>query len=101
MIASAEIRFIKGYNMKVLRLIPVFAFVLAGCTAASPDLEPLPGSLTYGETAASRRTQAAPGTMIQNRFLHQGTMVFETYEVQADHSYKLVRRSVADTWPPR
>lgn len=46
------------------------------------------------------RTRAAPGTMIQNRFLHKGTMVFETYEVQPDHTYKLVRRSVADSWPP-
>ncbi|MCA1406770.1 hypothetical protein I6F26_07025 [Ensifer sp. IC3342] len=86
--------------MKALRLIPVFALALAGCTTASPDLEPLPGSFTYGEKAAERRTQAAPGTMIQHRFLHEGTMVFETYEVQPDHSYKLVRRSVQDSWAP-
>ncbi|WEX78728.1 hypothetical protein PYH37_003647 [Sinorhizobium numidicum] len=86
--------------MNVLRLTLFCTIALAGCTAASPDLEPLPGSLTYGEKAASRRTQADPGTMIQNRFLHQGTMVYETYEVQPDHSYKLVRRSIADTWPP-
>jgi hypothetical protein len=82
--------------MKLLRLTLLCGLTLAGCTA-TPDLEPLPGSLTYGETASSRKTQAAPGTMIQNRFLHEGRTVYETYEVQPDHTYKLVRRSVVDS----
>lgn len=86
--------------MNAANLALFCALALAGCTTETPDLEPLPGSLTYGEKAASRRTQAAPGTMIQNRFMHEGTMVFETYETQPDHSYKLIRRTVADTWPP-
>ncbi len=82
--------------MKSMRLILLCATVLAGCTA-TPDLEPLPGSLTYGETASSRKTQAAPGTKIQNRFLHQGKYVYETYEVQPDHTYRLIRRTVVDS----
>ncbi|APG84281.1 hypothetical protein [Sinorhizobium americanum] len=82
--------------MKYLRLTLLCAAALAGCTA-TPDLEPLPGSLTYGETASSRKTQAAPGTKIQNRFLHEGRTVYETYEVQPDHTYKLIRRSVVDS----
>ncbi len=86
--------------MKKIALMLLCVVALAACTATPPDLEPLPGSLTYGETASSRKTRAAPGTRIQNRFLHEGTMVFETYEVQPDHTYKLVRRSVADSWPP-
>lgn len=73
---------------------------LAGCNTAAPNLEPLPGSLTYGETGPTRKTIAAPGTMIQNRFRHEGAMVFESYEVQPDHTYKLVRRETVDTWPP-
>lgn len=73
---------------------------LAGCNSTTANLEPLPGSLTYGETGATRKTIAAPGTMIQNRFRHEGTMVTESYEVQPDHTYKLVRREVVDTWPP-
>lgn len=82
--------------MKLICTTLLFAAALAGCTA-TPDLEPLPGSLTYGETASSRKTQAAPGTRIQNRFLHQGRYVYETYEVQPDHTYKLIRRSVVDS----
>lgn len=82
--------------MKLMHLTFLCVIALAGCTA-TPDLEPLPGSLTYGETAASRKTQAAPGTKIQNRFLHQGKYVYETYEVQPDHTYKLIRRSVVDS----
>ncbi|WP_457582955.1 hypothetical protein [Ensifer canadensis] len=86
--------------MRPTHVAIVTLLALAGCNTASPNLEPLPGSLTYGETASTRKTVAAPGTMIQNRFMHQGTMVFETYEVQPDHTYKLVRRSVADSWSP-
>ncbi|MBP2239262.1 hypothetical protein J2Z31_005804 [Sinorhizobium kostiense] len=82
--------------MRSMRLILLCVTVLAGCTA-TPDLEPLPGSLTYGETASSRKTQAAPGTKIQNRFLHEGRYVHETYEVQSDHTYKLIRRTVVDS----
>ncbi|OAP34400.1 hypothetical protein AU381_23965 [Sinorhizobium glycinis] len=82
--------------MKQLRLTLLCVIALAGCTA-TPDIEPLPGSLTYGETASSRKTQAAPGTKIQNRFLHQGRTVYETYEVQPDHTYKLIRRSMVDS----
>lgn len=84
--------------MKSTHVAIVTLLALAGCNSTTPNLEPLPGSLTYGETGPTRRTIAAPGTMIQNRFMHQGTMVFETYEVQPDHTYKLVRRRVADTW---
>ncbi|RVJ02783.1 hypothetical protein [Sinorhizobium medicae] len=86
--------------MKKMALTLLCVAALSACTATTPELEPLPGSLTYGENASSRKTRAAPGTMIQNRFLHKGSMVFETFEVQPDHTYKLVRRSVADTWPP-
>ncbi|WP_018239522.1 hypothetical protein [Ensifer sp. BR816] len=82
--------------MKLLRLTLLCTLTLAGCTA-KPDLEPLPGSLTYGETASSRKTQAAPGTKIQNRFLHEGRTVYETYEVQPDRTYKLIRRSMVDS----
>lgn len=49
------------------------------------------------ETASTRKTQAAPGTKIQNRFLHEGRTVYETYEVQPDHTYKLIRRSMVDS----
>lgn len=84
--------------MKSTHVAIITLLALAGCNSTTPNLEPLPGSLTYGETGPTRKTVSAPGTMIQNRFMHQGTMVFETYEVQPDHTYKLVRRNVADTW---
>ncbi|MCA1366124.1 MULTISPECIES: hypothetical protein [Ensifer] len=82
--------------MKYLGLTLLCAVALAGCTA-TPDLEPLPGSLTYGETGPSRKTIAAPGTKIPNRFRHEGRIVYETYEVQPDHTYKLIRRSFVDS----
>ncbi|MQW90296.1 hypothetical protein [Sinorhizobium saheli] len=81
--------------MKYLRLTLLCA-ALAGCTSTA-ELEPLPGSLTYGETASTRKTQAAPGTKIPNRFIHEGRIVYETYEVQPDHTYKLIRRTFVDS----
>ncbi|HEV7306491.1 hypothetical protein [Ensifer sp.] len=82
---------------KTLAIIGLLA--LAGCNSAQQNLEPLPESLTYGETAANRKTQAAPGTMVQNRFMHEGQMVYETYEVQPDRTYKLVRRRMDQSGP--
>ncbi|ANK72168.1 MULTISPECIES: hypothetical protein [Ensifer] len=85
--------------MKPTYLALIGLLALAGCNSAQQDLEPLPQSLTYGENAASRKTQAAPGAMIQNRFMYEGQMVYETYEVQPDRTYKLVRRRMDQSGP--
>ncbi|HEV7318933.1 MAG TPA: hypothetical protein VGO04_10020 [Ensifer sp.] len=85
--------------MKSKTLAVIALLALAGCNSAQQNLEPLPESLTYGENAAKRKTVAEPGTMVQNRFMHDGQMVYETYEVQPDHSYKLVRRRTDQSGP--
>ena len=85
--------------MKPKYLAVIGLLALAGCNSAQQSLEPLPESRTYGENASKRKTQAAPGTMVQNRFMYEGQMVYETYEVQPDHSYKLVRRRMDQSGP--
>lgn len=85
--------------MKATSLAILGLMALAGCNSTQQNLEPLPESLTYGENASKRRTQAAPGTLIQNQFLHEGQMVYETYEVQPDHGYKLIRRRMDQSGP--
>lgn len=85
--------------MKAKTLVVIGLLALAGCNSVQPNLEPLPESLTYGENASHRKTVAAPGTMVQNRFMHDGQMVYETYEVQPDRTYKLIRRRMDQSGP--
>ena len=85
--------------MKPTYLAVIGLLALAGCNSTQQNLEPLPQSLTYGENAASRKTQASPGAMVQNRFMYEGQMVYETYEVQPDRTYKLVRRRMDQSGP--
>lgn len=72
-------------------LIPVLTLVTTGCTTS--QLEPVPGSITYGGQPATRLTKAPIGSTVTNRFRDQfGQEWGERYILQPDRSLKLVSR---------
>ena len=76
----------------MLRLLPpALALMVAGCTTA--ELEPVPGSITYGGQPATRLTKAPVGSAVTHRFRDQFSQEWgERYIIQPDRSLKLVRR---------
>tara|TARA_R110002020_G_scaffold210743_4_gene417003 strand:+ start:981 stop:1235 length:255 start_codon:yes stop_codon:yes gene_type:complete len=72
-------------------LIPILTLVTTGCTTS--QLEPVPGSITYGGQPATRLTKAPIGSTVTNRFRDQfGQEWGERYILQPDRSLKLVSR---------
>lgn len=73
--------------------------LLSGCTAGvqtygySPNLEPIPGSITYGGQPRTKLTKSPIGSIVPHQFRDQfGRQVFETYVIQPDRSLRLVSR---------
>ena len=76
----------------MLRLLPpALALMVAGCTTV--ELEPVPGSITYGGQSTTRLTKAPVGSAVTNRFRDQFSQEWgERYIIQPDRSLKLVSR---------
>ncbi|OOG65827.1 hypothetical protein BLJAPNOD_02403 [Ensifer sp. M14] len=73
--------------------------LLAGCTTGvstygySPNLEPIPGSITYGGQPRTKLTKAPVGSIVPHQFIDQyGRRVSETYVIEPDRSLRLVSR---------
>ena len=65
---------------------------LAACTAM-PEIEPIPGSITYGGQPATKLTKAPAGSVLHHRLDDEyGHPAEETYVIQPDRSLLLVRR---------
>ncbi|MBM3091948.1 hypothetical protein GFB56_14115 [Ensifer sp. T173] len=77
-----------------LVLLAVLGLALAGCT--TPDLEPIPGSITYGGQPRTKLTKAPVGSMVPHTFVSGSSFVKETYVIQPDRSLRLVRRDYFD-----
>ena len=59
---------------------------LSGCTSAG-ELEPVPGSITYGGQPATRLTKAPVGSTVTHRFRDQFNQEWgERYVIQPDRS---------------
>lgn len=72
-------------------LLPAIALFITGCTTS--ELEPVPGSITYGGQPAGHLTKAPIGSAVGNRFRDQfGQEWSERYIIQPDRSLKLVNR---------
>lgn len=85
--------------MRSLAILTVLA--LTGCTTAAPDVEPIPGSITYGGQPRTKLTKSPVGSTLSNEFvMGDGRLVIETYRVQPDRSLKLERREIVGDWPP-
>jgi hypothetical protein len=78
--------------MKSFVLLGIAALMLASCT--TPDVEPIPGSITYGGQPRTKLTKAPIGSVVHNSFRVLGGVADETYILQPDRSLKLVRRDV-------
>jgi hypothetical protein len=63
---------------------------LAGCTTT--ELQPIPGSITYGGQPSTRLTKAPIGSTVSHDFYDGSREVLETYVIEPDRSLKLVRR---------
>jgi hypothetical protein len=80
--------------MKSWITIATLVPLLIGCQQT--ELQPIPGSITYGGQPRTKLTLAPVGSQVPNTFTNQwGETVFETYIVQPDRSLKLVNRTVA------
>ena len=67
--------------------------ILVGCAQATPPIEPVPGSITYGGQPRSQLTKAPAGSTVTNRLRDPFGQGFEeTYIIQPDRSLKLVSR---------
>jgi len=68
--------------MRTIAIMMVLA--LAGCTTA-PDVEPIPGSITYGGQPRTKLTKSPIGSTLSNEFvMGDGRLAIETYRVQPD-----------------
>jgi len=87
--------------MKVL--LPTFLslVILSGCTTdSSTEVQPIPGSITYGGQPRTKLTKSPPGSVIYNSFYDsRGQRVKETYILQPDRTLKLTRRVIAPDFP--
>ncbi|WP_457580584.1 hypothetical protein [Ensifer canadensis] len=77
-----------------LLLSAAVGLALASCT--TPDLEPIPGSITYGGQPRTKLTKSPVGSMVPHTFVSGNSFVKETYIIQPDRSLKLVRRDYFD-----
>jgi hypothetical protein len=79
--------------MRAWMTIAALAALLAGCQQV--ELQPIPGSITYGGQPRTKLTKAPIGSQVPNTFTDQwGDTVFETYIIQPDRSLKLVSRTI-------
>ncbi|MEI2298159.1 hypothetical protein [Ensifer sp. MJa1] len=75
-------------------LLCFFVLTLASCT--TPDLEPIPGSITYGGQPRTKLTKAPVGSIVPHRFTSGNSFVQETYVIEPDRSLRLIRRDYYD-----
>ncbi|AWI57593.1 hypothetical protein [Sinorhizobium fredii] len=76
--------------------------LLAACTSTAPpsvgysrNLEPIPGSITYGGQPRTKLTKAPVGSIVPHRFRDKfGRQVSETYVIEPDRSLRLISRRI-------
>ena len=78
--------------MKSVVFLSAVALMLASCT--TPDVEPIPGSITYGGQPRTKLTKSPIGSVVHNSFRTVTGGAYETYIIQPDRSLKLIRREI-------
>ncbi|MBW9065304.1 hypothetical protein JNB71_18535 [Rhizobium herbae] len=72
-------------------LILACAVALGSCTPS--EVEPIPGSITYGGQPRTKLTKAPIGSTFTHQMMDEtGRMAIETYRIEADRSLTLIRR---------
>ncbi len=70
---------------------------LSACTTSTAEIQPLPGSLTYGGRVV--HSPYKPGTVIKNTFLGKfGYRISERYVVQPDGTLKLTYQNAGQDY---
>ncbi|WP_092936204.1 hypothetical protein [Rhizobium sp. 9140] len=79
--------------MKVGTLVIGSALSLTACKPS--DVQPIPGSITYGgHQPRTKLTKSPIGSTFTNQITDEyGCMAMETYRIEPDRSLKLLRRS--------
>ena len=77
--------------MKSFVLLGIAALMLASCT--TPDVEPIPGSITYGGQPRTKLTKAPIGSVVHNTFRVLGGV--------ADENVYPATGPIAETGPAR
>ncbi|MBP1858700.1 hypothetical protein [Rhizobium herbae] len=71
------------------------ALVLVSCTTV--QLDPIPGSITYGGQPRTKLTKSPAGSTFSHTFHDQrGNYWSETYQIQPDRSLKIISRRRAE-----
>ena len=90
-----------GAPQRKAALYALFAAIaLSACTSTptvgyGPDLEPIPGSITYGGQPRTKLTKAPVGSMVPHQFFDTfGRRVYETYVINPDRSLRLTSRRI-------
>jgi hypothetical protein len=78
--------------MKAIVFLSAAMLMLASCT--TPDVEPIPGSITYGGQPRTKLTKSPIGSVVHNSFRTVAGVAYETYIIQPDRSLKLIRREI-------
>ena len=69
------------------------AVMLAGCSASTASLEPVPGSITYGGQPRTKLTKSPIGSTFEHRYRDQfGDEWVERYRILPDRSLEIVSR---------
>jgi hypothetical protein len=78
--------------MKNVLLAAILASGLASCTGL-PEIEPIPGSLTYKGQPPAKEVTGSVGSTIQHKLKNEyGQSAEEFYVIQPDRTLRLVRR---------
>lgn len=75
-----------------------FVLAIAGCTAATGPLEPIPGSITYNGQPRTKLTKSPIGSTFHHdvRDPSSGAKYIETYRIRPDRSLEIIDRRLFD-----
>ncbi|TCQ09658.1 hypothetical protein C8J34_10253 [Rhizobium sp. PP-F2F-G36] len=82
--------------LPMVKFAPVMISSVLALAACTPyDVQPIPGSITYGGPQPRTKLTKSPiGSTFTNQITDEyGCMAMETYRIEPDRSLKLLRRS--------
>ena len=81
--------------MKGIIATVLAALMLAACQQTSAGVSSQASAVSSAGPAQGRLTKSPVGTRYQNHYVNdQGLDVYDTYQVQPDHTVRLVNRNV-------
>jgi hypothetical protein len=80
--------------MKQMLLSVGLVIVLSACAATETrEIEPIPGSITYGGQPRTKLTKSPIGSTFHHEFVgSDGTRWIETYRIRPDRSVEIISR---------